>query len=340
MPLDEAIDPGRMGNVDWSPRCERPAVLVQPFRVGEYGLTHAEARNTRLWRKVAPAYYLPTSVDSGVVEQRILEHGPRIENCGAITGWASLRWQGGRFFDGTTEGGRVILPVPLLVYSNTNLRPARGAKVTRARRHPDEIDWVGGIWCTVPERATYDEVCRTRSLYRGVAAVDMAAAAGLVTVRGMWDFIYHFNGRLGVPHVRDVLSHAIDESRSPQETRLRLVWTLEAGFPEPLCNRPIFGRDGSFLGMPDLFDPEAGLVGEYDGAHHLENDQRRADRTREERFRDHGLEYFAVVKGEFATTAKVVRRMHAARRRAQWLPPERRNWTLDAPDWWNERHGG
>ena len=322
---------------DWWPTCERPQGLVQPWRVGEYGLTHAEARNRRKWCRIAPAYYLPRDVDRTSVEQRIYEQGPRIEDCGAVTAWASLRWQGARFFDGTTRGGRESLPIPLLVYSNSNLRHAAGTTVSRARRSPDELDWVGGIWCTIPERAVYDEVCRDRSLYRGVAAVDMAAAAALVTVAGMWDFVHSFNGRLGVPHVRTVLSHATDGSRSPQETRLRLIWTMDAGLPNPLCNVPIFGLDGSFLAIPDIFDPEAGVVGEYDGAHHLTHDQRRTDRAREELLRDHGLEYFAVVRGDFADTARVVQRMHATRRRARWLPPDQRRWTLDVPGWWGAR---
>ena len=323
---------------DWWPRCERPKDLVQPWRVGDYGLTRGEARNRTKWRRVAPAYYLPREVDRSRVEQRIFEQGPRIENHGAITAWAALRWQGARFFNGTTRGGREALPVPLLVYSNSNLRVAPGTIVTRARRRPEELDWIGGVWCTVPERAVYDEICRDRSFYKGVTAVDMAAAAGLVTVTGMWDFIHYFNGRLGVPHVRRVLTHAINESRSPQETRLRLVWTVAAGLPDPLCNQPIFALDGSFIAMPDLLDPEAGVVGEYDGAHHLRADQRRADRAREELIREHGLEYFSVVRGELADTARVVDRMLAARRRARWLAPDQRRWTLDIPDWWNERN--
>ena len=284
--------------------------------------------------------YVPADVDGSVPEQRVVEQAPRVEECGAVTGWASLRWQGARFFDGRADGGRTLLPVPLQVHLNTRVRSAPDATVTRERQRSEQRDWVDGIWCTVPERAVFDEVRRTRSLVQGVIAVDMASAAGLVTVQGMWDFLYWCNAMIGVPHARRVVGYASDDSRSPQETRLRLLWVIDAGLPIPLCNRPVFGLDGDFLGMPDLFDPEAGVVGEYDGAHHLEDDQRRADRDREEAFRDHGLEYFAVVKGEYANPARVVRRMHAARRRAAWLPPDRRAWTLDQPDWWRARHLG
>ena len=49
---------------------------------------------------------------------------------------------------------------------------------------------------------------------------------------------------------------------------MRLVWVLIAELCPPLCNAPLFDLGGQLLGIPDLFDPEAGLVGEYDGAHH------------------------------------------------------------------------
>jgi hypothetical protein len=81
-------------------------------------------------------------------------------------------------------------------------------------------------------------------------------------------------------------------------------------------------------------------VGEYDGADHLKVDTRRRDRTREERFRDHGLEYVAVVTGELADPWAVVRRLHAAYRRAPFTPEDRRRWTLQEPDWFRSRMAG
>lgn len=118
---------------------------------------------------------------------------------------------------------------------------------------------------------------------------------------------------------------------------MRLVWTLDAGLPAPLCNEPVFSLEGRLLGHPDLFDPVAGLVGEYDGADHLREDRRSRDRTREERFRDHGLEYVALVRGEMRRTAFVVERLRAAYRRAPFTPEDQRRWTLEQPAWFKER---
>ena len=144
----------------------------------------------------------------------------------------------------------------------------------------------------------------------------------------------------GVYRARFAADHAVDGSRSPQETLLRLVWVLDAGLPRPLCNQPVFSLGGSLLGYPDLFDPVAGLVGEYDGKDHLREDRRRRDRTREERFRDHGLEYVAIVTGELTRTAAVVERLRAAYRRAPFTPRDRRRWTLEQPAWFRSGLAG
>ena len=121
---------------------------------------------------------------------------------------------------------------------------------------------------------------------------------------------------------------------------MRLVWVLDARLPVPLCNQPVFSLNGDLLGYPDLFDPVAGLVGEYDGADHLRDDRRSRDRTREERFRDHGLEYVAVVRGELNRVALVVRRLRAAYSRALFLPSDRCRWTLEEPAWFRRRMAG
>ena len=126
---------------------------------------------------------------------------------------------------------------------------------------------------------------------------------------------------------------ADERSRSPAESRLRLVWVLDAALPPPLCNRPVFDLAGRHLGTPDLLDPEAGVVGEYDGAVHLSVRRRAMDAAREGRFRNAGLEYFEVLAPDMHDRDLVVERMLSARTRA--LETRRiRNWTTDPPDDW------
>ena len=78
---------------------------------------------------------------------------------------------------------------------------------------------------------------------------------------------------------------------------------------------------GRHIGTPDLLDPEAGVVGEYDGAAHLARRQRRRDREREDAFRPVGLEYFTMVRGTSATARRRGRRMDEARGRAALRRP-------------------
>lgn len=116
---------------------------------------------------------------------------------------------------------------------------------------------------------------------------------------------------------------------------MKLVWMLDAGFPPPLCNRAVFDLHGNLLGIPDLFDPLAGLVGEYQGADHKDGSRHRKDVAREELFRDHGLEFFELVGGDLRDRRLAAARMANARARARFLPPESCRWTLEPPGWYD-----
>lgn len=328
-----------MAGERWRPRCERPVGLVSPVRLdptGVIGPTRVDARSTR-WRGVARGWYVPAGVDGRVVEQRILEQSVRLPATGALTAWAALRWRGGAFFDGTDQGGRRALPVPLVIGGTGNLRPHPAVALSWEQFPPPEREVVAGVGCAVAERALFDEVRRRGFLRSAVAAVDMAVAAGLLTVAQFGHYVERRPAWTGVGLARGAVDLAVDDSWSPQETALRLVWMIDADLPVPLCTQPLFSPGGDLLGYPDLFDPVAGLVGEYDGADHLEDDRRHRDRVREERFRDHGLEYVAVVTGELANTGAVVRRLRSAYHRAPFTHPDKRRWTLDQPPWFRSR---
>ena len=267
------------------------------------------------------------------VEQRILEQAVRLPSCGAITAWASLRWRGATFFDGRGRDGR-DLPVPLVLGGWADLGRDELIVVSRERFWPSQIEEVAGVPCACVERSVFDEMRRVGGRRIGVVVTEMAIAARLTTLDRMWAYVSGCNGWTGVPIVRKSLLLVIEDSKSPPETLMRLNWELDAGFPRPLCNQPVFDLAGNLLGYPDLFDPVAGVVGEYDGADHLQRDRRRHDAAREQRFRDHGLEYFELVRGDLAHPGLVVHRMQSTRRRARFLPPDQRTWTLEPPPRW------
>jgi hypothetical protein len=191
---------------------------------------------------------------------------------------------------------------------------------------------IEGIRVMRPVPALFHELRRPQPWREAVVALDMAAAARLVTASRVADHLASRRHWRRATVLARVLAHAGRDSRSPGETRLRLVWTIDAGLPRPLENRPLFDRAGTFVCIPDLLDEHAGLVGEYDGAEHLTLGRRVHDDAREEACRRLGLEYARFTGPDVHDTARVSRRLRAARSRALFLPPERRRWTLEAPE--------
>jgi hypothetical protein len=270
-------------------------------------------------------------VSDDVVEQRIVEQAARLPDRGAVTGWAALRLMGGAYFDGSAGGGRTRLPVPLAVGRAGTLKSGRGALVSREPLEESETHLVQRVRCTRPTRALFDEMRRTGDPRAATVDLDMAAAARLVAIWEMADYAAARTTWRRASVVAAALPWADERSRSPAESRMRLVWVLDAGLPPPLCNRPVFDLRGRHLGTPDLLDVETGVVGEYDGAVHLRTVRRARDIARECRFRGTGLEYFTIVGTDLHDGDLVVERMLTTRNRALSLDRPR-GWTIEPPE--------
>jgi hypothetical protein len=309
--------------------------LSRPVRLdptGVDGPTRGQARGSK-WRATSHGYYVPSTVDGTVPEQRILEQSVRLPDGGAVTGWAGCRLHGARFFDGLRPDGRTLVPVPLAT-GGRNVRGDEAALVLRDPLPPDEVVTRFGIACTVPARALFDAMRTAENLREAIVDMDMMAAAERVSILRMKRYLEghtHFRGSRQVGRALDLAS---EDSRSPNETRTRLIWVLDAGLPTPAVNRPVFSLDGRLLGIADLLDEEAGLVGEFDGADHRAAARHSKDVQREDRFRRHGLEVFRVTGPDLLHPERVVNRMLSARQRALSLPPGRRAWTTRPPPWW------
>jgi hypothetical protein len=264
----------------------------------------------------------------------------RLAAGGAVTGWASCRLHGAAFFDGLAHGGRTELPVPLSCGPLHLIRRLGGDELRRDILLDEEIELVQGVPCTVDDRATFDCLRFARDVREAVVAMDMMAAAGRSSPSRMQPYVDRHPAWTGVQQARDALVLADEHSRSPQETRLRLVWVLDAGRPRPLANRPLFDLQGRLLGYPDLIDPQAGVVGEYDGEDHRGALRHSSDVDREAGFRDQGLEVVRVTGPDMRDPLRVTDRIHSSYRRARWLPPHRRTWTLTPPPWWRPPGSG
>jgi hypothetical protein len=302
----------------WRARADPPDVLSRPVPVdpsGKAGPTKRQARGP-FWRRTSSRLYVPTTVDRGLVEQRILEEACRLPQTGAVTGWAALRLHGGRYFDGLAEDGATELPVPLVVPTGTPLRGTPGIEVHRERLGHGEVTVRQGVACTVPSRAAFDAARRAPDVRAAVVVLDMALAARIITAPAFGEYLAT---RVGWPGVRQVVAAAQlsdVRSRSPKETVLRLIWRLDAGCPPPRCNWPVADGAGTFIGSPDLLCEELAVVGEYDGAEHRSRNRQRDDVRRDDHFRRAGLEPFRIVGDDLRDVRLVVDRIRAAVARA------------------------
>jgi hypothetical protein len=206
------------------------------------------------------------------------------------------------------------------------------------RLNPADVITVDGLRVTVPARSVCFEMRYAANEREAVVFFDMAAYSDLVSIDEEAAYALAHPGWTGIPQAREALGLVDENSWSPWETQMRLVWVLDAGLPRPLCNRPIFDLRGRHIGTPDIFDPERGVAGEYDSDLHLTGARRSRDLRREGLFRGVGLEYFAVLAGDIARPEIAVQRMIAARERAPDIPESRRAWTLTPPAWWTESH--
>lgn len=156
----------------------------------------------------------------------------------------------------------------MLVANGERLESTAQAVVARQSVPAAEVTSEYGVRCVTAERATVDEMCRVRDVREAVVVLDMAMAAGLTTVRRVREHLATRGSIKGIRVCHRALPLAREGSRSPQETRFRLIWEVDAGWSAPFVNRAVYGEGGSFIGVPDLLDPVRRVVGEYDGADH------------------------------------------------------------------------
>lgn len=308
-----------------------PPRFVQPVPAdptGRHGPTRGQARGRR-WRRTSPNRWVPADAECDQPAQRIVEQAELLPRLGGVTGWAGLHLAGARWFAGADATG-ASLPVPLAIGPLHELRYAPGVEAHRQTIHYDDLVVRHGIRCVSVHRSLFDEMVRLASAREAAIALEMVMFAELTSLRRFASYVETRGGKTGVGRVREALAMAVEGPASPQESRTLRVWELDAELPRPLCNADVFGPDGAFLGRPDLLDPVAGLVVEYDGAHHRETHQRARDIEREERLRSHGLEYLSIVGGQLTDRHTMAERMIAARRRAlRWRRPQ--TWTLAPP---------
>jgi hypothetical protein len=311
-----------------------PDHLVWPVPTdpsGVDGPTEGQARG-RAWRRTSRGLYVPADVER-TTDQRIVEAAAVLPAYGGVTGWAALRWLGGSWFEGTRSGGSEVRPVTLAV-ADRSIRPQHGIATSEERMSPTELVVFRGLRLTTALRAVFFEMRYALTETEAVQFADMAAYDDLVSRAELLTFAEVNPGWTGIERFRVGSLDMNENAWSPTEVTMRRVWQHEAALPRPRCNRPVFDLNGNHLGTPDLIDPVNGVVGEYNGALHLDGEVRSRDVRREALFRAVGLETVEMVAGDLANPYPFMARLRDAYARAARLPRSDRRWTVRLPARW------
>ncbi|KWX26039.1 hypothetical protein H7J87_25045 [Mycolicibacterium wolinskyi] len=137
----------------------------------------------------------------------------------------------------------------------------------------DEVRMVRGIRVTTPARTAFD-LGRRPGLTEAVVRVDallQACDLKLVDIQALVDT---HRGARGLVQLRQVLDLADYGAESPQETRLRLLFTEEGMRPDE-TQIEVFGHWGELVGRIDMGWPDWNVGVQYDGIQHWTDPRQR-----------------------------------------------------------------
>jgi hypothetical protein len=143
-----------------------------------------------------------------------------------------------------------------------------------------------------------------------VVVGDHLVRRGMVSRERLTTFCAAASGK-GAVQARAAAGFVRERVDSPMETRLRMLIVL-AGLPEPVVNRTFGDEDGLEFRRYDLCWPQARLIVEYDGRHHIERkSQWESDLQRRERIEDDRWRIIVVTsKGIYSTPGQTVAKIH------------------------------
>lgn len=129
----------------------------------------------------------------------------------------------------------------------------------------------------------------------------------------------------GARRLRDALAAVRTGSRSPMETKSRLMF-VRAGFPEPRLNTPVKDRFGTWILTPDLLWDEQKVIGEYLGEGHETIERLADDSARRDLAGDEGYTIIDIFKSDVFRPGP---RAHCLRRFARALGLDPRTLTIE-----------
>ena len=232
------------------------AAVVAPGQGGPHRAERSDDGQARgpAWRRTSSGLYVPVSVDGAVPEQRIVEAAAVLP--------ASAASPAGRFA-GPEESGSTARRSTVSVASRdlatgySDVRSQAGIVISQERLRPGEIEELDGLrsrrW-SAPSASR----CDTPATARGCRPARHGGVLRSGRIEEAAIYALAHPGWTGIPQCRDALSLADENSWSPWESRLRIVWVVDARLSEAVDELPGLRPDGCHLGTPDLLDEEAG----------------------------------------------------------------------------------
>ena len=295
------------------------------------------------WRRVRRGFYVPAGAGLAVGErrltptQRIVDLTPLLTERTLLGTWAAAFVLGVDWLDGLDPHSMAELPIDVIA----------GDRRRRQRHSPryqftdvvdEDVVVRDGLRVTGQCRTAFDGARWADSLEDAVVFLDAMKHFGRLDLTDFTAYVDAHQGWTGVNQAAKAAELARKDVKSTWETRLRLCWLLEAGLPEPLINVPIFDESGHFLGMGDLFDPESGLIAEFDGEQHRDAEHHRLDNIREEKLESANLVVVRCDKTDVRHNRRqLVSRLHSGYARGNRRDRNQDRWTLSQPDWWLRR---
>lgn len=308
-----------------------PGLLAAPRRTGDLyaaGVTRHQLSTDR-WTSLFRGVHAWGGLDTDHTLARILAVASLLPAGGAIGGWAALYLHGVRDLDGRAgPGGRRRLPVPVCLGPTATMRPRPGIALDRRRLPDEDLTHAAGIVVTTAVRAVVDIMCRD-GVEEGVVAGDAAARFGVAQPGQVRAYVRSHPRRRGVPAARTAAALLDARAASNPESRLRVVWVMEAGLPVPRVNVEVVDDSGFLLGVTDLLDLEAAMAGEYDGKDHRDLGRATSDNIREEGLERAGIVVVrATALDLWPRRAQLVQRLRGAHRDGLARDRSRDRWAV------------
>lgn len=312
------------GLADAARPCRRSDLLALGVTRGRLAGPH--------WRSTSHGWYAPTTAGRGptgvlIPAQVVLDAVPLVPASGALGGWAAAYVHGVDWLDG--QHHRASGEAVSVVLGSEQHHLSAASRIYRGFIEPWERILVHGIAVTTVARTAFDCARWAPNLAEAVVVVDSFRRFTALTQTELTEWLRHVRGWRGVVRARLASALSSDRALSPWESRLRMVCVLDCHLATPLVNASVRDLDANaLLGVADLFCPDAGLVLEYDGAHHREPGQHHADNLREEGLEGLNLSVVRVDSRDFGHPRHLAGRIVAAHARGLTRDRTKDRWSV------------